>query len=208
MFDYRAELNRRTEQFAGYLRKGHNRAHGIAHGPCFMVFAERPFDDGDEEGELVESETQVVQHATELRPQATLNLEGDLDTVIAVDAPEFSGCEPVSQSRFVQYSFERDWFCADLPVQTLHQPEAAQIIRDRLGFFYLQDRPEFTLFEEDVDGYDPFRKVYIYGDERSAAADLAFIYFGVWKFPVDWQFYVRAAAFSGKHAWEQDHPIE
>ena len=95
----------------------------------------------------------------------------------------------------------------DMPLKTLFRAEAEQILRSRKGFFYLRDRPEFTLKEEPVDGFDPFRKVYIYGDEESAAEDMAFIFFQVWRFPVDWRFYVKAGAFSGKKSWENGLPI-
>lgn len=96
-----------------------------------------------------------------------------------------------------------------MPLQTLYWAEAEQILRCRKGFFYLRDRPQFTLKEEDVDGYDPFRRAYIYGDEESAAEDMAFIFFQVWRFPVDWTFYVKAAAFRDKKTdWEDGTPFE
>ena len=50
--------------------------------------------------------------------------------------------------------------CAGPALQTLYRPEAEQILRSKRGFFYLRDRPEFTLKDEDVEGYDPFRKIY------------------------------------------------
>ena len=98
----------------------------------------------------------------------------------------------------------------DMPIQTLYKAEAEQILRSRKGFFYLKDRPQFTLYEEDVEGYDPFRKIYVYGDEDSAAEDMAFIFFQVWKFPVDWRFYVKASSFHPKKpvVWEWGLPIE
>jgi hypothetical protein len=94
-----------------------------------------------------------------------------------------------------------------MPRQTLFRAEAEQILRRRRGFFYLRDRPEFTLHGEDIDGYDPFRKIYIYRDEESAAEDMAFIFFQIWKFPVDWRFYVTAAAFGQQTDWERGTPI-
>jgi hypothetical protein len=63
-----------------------------------------------------------------------------------------------------------------MPRQTLSRDEAQQIVRYRTGFFYLSDRKQFTLHCEDVEGYDPFRKVYVYRDESSAAEDMAFIF--------------------------------
>lgn len=88
------------------------------------------------------------------------------------------------------------------------KPKAEEIRNCRRGFVYLRDRQQFTLSGEDADGHDPFRKIHIYGDEESAAEDMALIFFKVWKFPVDSRFYVSSAAFSGKNRWEQGFPIE
>ena len=111
-------------------------------------------------------------------------------------------------NRFIQFSFENKWFCIDMPIQTLFRPEAEEILRYRKGFFDLADRKQFTLHGEDVEGHDPFRKIYVYGDEESAAEDMAFVFFQVWKFPVESRLFVSSAAFSGKHDWEQGVPIE
>ena len=110
-------------------------------------------------------------------------------------------------NRYVQFSFEEKFFCLDMPRETLYRAEAEEILRDRRGFFYLRDQPQFTLYGEDVEGHDPFRKVYVYGDERSAAEDTAYVFFKVWKFPIDSPFYVTAASFSGKKQWERGTPI-
>ena len=42
----------------------------------------------------------------------------------------------------------------------------------------------------------------MYGDEESAADDMAFVLFQVWKFPVNSKLFVTAASFNGKHHWE------
>ena len=49
--------------------------------------------------------------------------------------------------------------------------------------------------------------MYVNGDEESAAQDMAFIWFAVWKFPIDWTFFVTAAAFGGGHRFEQACPL-
>ena len=125
------------------------------------------------------------------------------DDSATANVPNMGWRQDDSQNRFIQFSIEHDWFCIDLPRKTLHRAEAEQILRRRQGFFYLRDRPEFTLYGEDVERYDPFRKIYTYGDEDSAAADMAFVFFAVWRFPVDSRFYVSAASFNGKYQWEQ-----
>jgi hypothetical protein len=110
-------------------------------------------------------------------------------------------------NRFVQFSFEADRFCLDLPRDTLRPAEAQQILRERPGFFYLRDRPQFTLRGEDVKGHDPFRKMYRYGDEPDAAQDTAYLFFTLWRLPIDARLYVSAAPFAGPKQWEYGTPI-
>jgi hypothetical protein len=125
------------------------------------------------------------------------------------DLPDEGWRQDDAVPRFVQFAFLPKWFCMDLPRQTLARAEAEIILRDLSGFFFLKDRPEFRLDRnEPVEGYDPFRKIYVYGDEATAAGDTARIFFDVWKFPVDWRFFVTASAFSGKARFESDTPIE
>jgi hypothetical protein len=62
----------------------------------------------------------------------------------------------------------------------------------------MKERPAFKVSvtsEHQVEMCDPFCKVYLHGDERSAAEDTAYIFFALWHFPVDWRFYFTA--FSG-----------
>ncbi len=209
MFDYRQELERRIAQFAGYLRNMHHRAHEEVHGSCFIIFEEQPPSGNSERVALSEAATpalELVQAAFDDAGIASITLADDS---LLIDLPDEGWREDDSQNRFIQFSFERNWFCLDMPLQTLYRAEAEQILRSRHGFFYLRDRPEFTLKGEDVDGYDPFRKIYVYGDEQSAAEDMAFIFFQVWKFPVDWRFFMTAAAFGDKETdWEDGTPLE
>jgi hypothetical protein len=208
MFDYRAEVERRIEQFAHYLKPMHDRAHEEAHGPCFIIFEERRPGGSSGNEELSEEKKLALELVGQAFTDAGIGGSGTLDESVLIDLPDEGWRQDDSQNRFIQFSFERDWFCTDMPLDTLYRPEAEEILRNRQGFFYLRDRKEFTLHEEDVEGHDPFRKVYVYGDEDSAAEDMAYIFFQVWKFPVDSRFYVTAAAFNGKHEWERGHPIE
>ena len=205
MFDYRSELERRIAQFGGYLKPMNHRAHEIAHGPCFMIFEERR-PHGSNDAALVEKRQLALQAV-----QAAFVDSGstcDPDDRALHDLPDEGWRGDNSLNRFIQFSFENEWFCIDMPIQTLFRPEAEAILRYRKGFFYLADRTQFTLHEEDVDGYDPFRKIYLYGDEQSAAEDMAFVFFQVWKFPVTSRLYVRSASFGGTHQWEHGVPID
>lgn len=208
MFDYRQELERRVGQFAGYLKKMHHRAHEEVCGSCFIVFKDSPPANGAGDEALTEAATPALELVVAAFDEARINCATMTDELSFDKLPDERWREDNSQRRFIQFAFARDWFCLDMPIQTLYQAEAEQILGSRSGFFYLRDRPQFTLNEEDVDGYDPFRKIYLYGDEGSAAEDMAFIFFQVWRFPVDWQFFVRAAAFGDKPSdWENGTPM-
>lgn len=205
--DYQKELQRRIDQFASYLSLMHERSHEIAQGSCFIIFADRKGPSRSSDDELVESK-ELVLEAISQAFQGMGNTASLSDEAGFTTTPEEGWREDNSQDRFIQFSFEEKWFCLDMPLQTLFRPEAEKILRDRRGFFYLRDRPKFTLKGEDVDGYDPFRKIYLYGDERAAAEDMAYVWFMVWNYPLEWRLYVKAGAFSGKHQWENDLPIE
>jgi hypothetical protein len=208
MFDYPQELQRRIDQFAEYLKKMYHRSHKEVCGSCFMIFSEdSPTSSSDAPAltEAAKPSLELVASGFDDAGIASITLNDDS---VFIELPDEGWKEDDSQKRFIQFSFEKNWFCMDMPIQTLYRAEAEKIVRSRHGFFYLRDRPEFTLNEEDVDGYDPFRKVYVYGDEDSAAEDMAFIFFQVWRFPVDWQFYVKASAFGDKKTdWEWGTPI-
>jgi hypothetical protein len=73
-----------------------------------------------------------------------------------------------------------------------------QIFQYRQGFFYARNRTDLKWVRANWDvivKWDSLQKVYLYRDEESAAEDMAFIIYQVWKFPVDWPWYVTASAF-------------
>ncbi len=57
------------------------------------------------------------------------------------------------------------------------------------------------------EGYDPFRRVYLYGDEGRTAEDTAFVFYRAWGLPVYSPLYITAASFSGEYRWERGTPI-
>ncbi len=209
MFDYRQELQRRIGQFSGFLKKMYYRSHDEVQGSCFIIFEERPPTNGSGDAALTEAAKPALELVITAFNDAGIASVTVTDESYLIELPGEGWKEDESQSRFIQFSFEENWFCLDMPLQTLYRAEAEQILRSRKGFFYLKDRLEFTLKDEDVDGYDPFRKIYVYGDEDSAAEDMAFVFFQVWRFPVDWRFFVKSAAFGDKKTdWENGAPIE
>ena len=122
-----------------------------------------------------------------------------------VDLPS-ADRSPRESVRYIQIAFLRDCFYLEMPKITLFPNEAALILRQRLGFYYARNRPDLRWVRrnwEDIVKWDPLQKVYLYRDEESAAEDMAFIFFQVWKFPVDWRWYITSAAFHAKHRFEQ-----
>ena len=137
-----------------------------------------------------------------MNERAHAQAHGSCFLIFETQAPGTPG-----KNRYVQFSFERRCFCLDMPRETLRRSEAQRILRERSGFFYLRDRPRFTLRGEEVGDTDPFRKVFIYGEERIAAQDTAYIFFQVFRLPSDSPLYVSAASFSGPQQWELGEPI-
>ena len=174
MSEYHQDVERRIVQFADLLKKMYHRAHEEVSGSCFMIFSEDSSDDergGAHLSAAAKPELELVSTVFGDDAQNSFALD---DSLPFVELPADGWKDESSQARFIQYSFEEKWFCVDLPLQTLYKPEAEQILRSRRGFFFLRDRPEFTLHGEDVEGYDPFRKIYLYGDETAAAEDMGF----------------------------------
>ena len=202
--DYQAELQRRIAQFHRYLEPMDRRAHEDAHGPCYTIFESR-HPDGDFAGQLREEREPAL--AAVAAAFGESDGSPDLGGLQLPDLPEEGWRGDDERIRFVQFSFERDWFCMDLPRQTLSFPEALEILWHSRGFFYLRDKPQFTLLGEPV-GCDPFRRVYLYGDEGTAAEDTAFVFFRVWGLPVDSRLYVSSASFGGAYEWERGVPVE
>ena len=179
------------------------RAHEDAQGPCYSIFENR-HPDGDFGGQATEER----QFSLAALAEAFGGGIGTPETgeTQSPELPEEGWREEGERVRFVQFSFERDWFCMDLPRQMLSFEEAMEVLWHREGFFYLRDKRQFTLHGA-PEGYDPFRRVYLYGEERQAAEDTAFVFFRAWGLPIDSLLYVTAASFSGAYHWERGTPL-
>jgi hypothetical protein len=91
------------------------------------------------------------------------------------------------KSRFVQFWFHaaKPYFYVDLPNTTLHPWEASVLLRDRAGFSYARGDADGDASDEAIATFAPVQKRYEYGDERSAAEDLAYILFSLWRTAVE-----------------------
>jgi hypothetical protein len=201
MAAYLAEKRRCIEQFVDYLRLMSLRRHKVVKRDCFVVFTESAPED-DESPHIKES---VAIPADYLVGGGTSSAGGVPCEFQPSDRPEGDS------SRCIQFAFMRDCFYLDLPNSTLFPNEAELILRCRLRFYYAKNRSDLRWVWanwRDILRWNPLQKVYLYRDEESAAEDMAFIIFQIWKFPVDWPWYVKEASSHSDHRFERGKPLE
>lgn len=210
MSDYHAELDRRIAQFKHYLELMQQRRRGMGGDDCFIIFDDREDPDGPAADHLHESEALVREGVLEGVAWDGGAGSASLDETIVVNLPAEGWRGGDSQLRFIQFRFNERSFDADIPNTTLSRAEAEIILRRRSGFFHAVERLELEhpTNREITKRFGPLRKMYVNGDESCAAEDMAFIWFSVWRFPVNWTFFVTAAAFHGGADWEQGVPIQ
>lgn len=201
MTAYVDEKRRRVEQFAQCLRLMGLRRHKIVKKDCFLIFEESAPEDAD---------TPSIKESAAIRVDCLANGgsgSGD-DDPLDLSSSEWSQAEPF---RYIQFAFTRDCFYLELPNNTVFPEEAELILQQRLGFYYAKNRRDLRWVRsnwKDMVKWEPLQKVYLYRDEESAAEDMAFILFDVWKFPVDWRWYIKAASFHTEHRFEQGKPLD
>ena len=177
------------------------RRHKIVKDDCFLIFGESAPEDTD---------------APHIKESAAIKVDcfADGGSVSGGEEPwdglsgDWQGGE--TQPRYVQFAFRQDCFYMELPNATLFLSEAEQILRHQLGFYWAKNRPDLRWVRgvwKDMVKWNPLQKVYLYGDEQSAAEDMAFILFDMWKFPVDWRWYITAASFRGGHQFARGLPL-
>ena len=194
---YLDEKRRRICQFADHLRLMGLRRHKVVKEDCFIVFDDSPCDD---------AESPKLKESVAIKANA---LSGG--STASGNRPSKHGKQRERRSRYIQFAFMRDCFYVELPNNTLFPPEADQILRCRLGFYWAKSRRDLRWVRacwEDMVEWTPLQKVYIYRDEQSAAEDMAFILFQIWHFPVDTPLFIRASAFYTHHRFENGQRIE
>lgn len=211
---YHEERLRRVGQFTSFVKAMEERTHREAQSDCFLIFAESPKSPRVGNASLHASkelampvEEPVLARAG--KPDFLTTNPGLFtnDGLYPSETPPQSQSNPESP-RFVQFLFRQRTFSMDLPNTTIFPPEIERLLRDRSGFVpeAMIGRP--LTFEEHVQLFDPVSKEYLYGDEQSVAEDTAYVFFDLWRFPVNTRLFVDAAAFDGTHRWERGHPIE
>ena len=175
------QLARRAAQFASLIERLQTMWHARSSDPeCFLVLNEFP----------------VPSARREKTPCA------EDEAASLSDAPRFRQGDD-NFFRYAQIGFHGDWFYLELPNAILFPAEAQRLIQERPGFFYLQDRPDSpSAFSADswtklVRDWNPVQKCYRAGDKMGAATDLAYVWFTLWKVPVEWLFQVKMSYFAG-----------
>jgi len=202
MSSYINEKQLRINQFAEYLRLMGLRRHKVVKDDCFIIFDDSPPEDA-ESPKLKES---VAIKVDCLADGGSASGTGE---PAEYSSNDWQGGE--SQPRYLQFAFKRDCFYMELPNNTVFPPEVEQILRHGMGFYWAQDRPDLSWVRgnwKDMLKWNPLQKLYLYRDEESAAEDMAFILFQVWKFPVNAPLFVKAAAFHTKHRFEHGKRID
>ena len=200
MATYLDENHRRIGQFAQYLRLMGIRRHKVVKGDCFTIF-----DESAPEG----ADAPHIKESVAIKVDCRANGGPASGESGSVDRPS-ANWVPGESFRYLQFAFRRDCFYLELPNATVFPEEARRIMRDCTGFYYARNRIDLPWVRanwKDMVKWDPLQKVYLYRDEESAAADMALIMFRVWNFPVDWTWYVTAAAFGSGCRFEQGRPL-
>jgi len=201
MPNYLDEKRRRIAQFAEYLRLMGLRAHKVVKDSSFIIFDDAPPED---------AESPKLKESVAIKVDA-LAAGGSASGRLGDASVPKHGKPRKRRSRYIQFAFMRDCFYLELPNKTVFPPEAEQILRHRLGFYWAKNRPDLRWVRsnwEDMLTWEPLQKVYLYRDEESAAEDMAFILFQIWHFPVDTPLYVKAASFHTKHRFEHGKRID
>jgi len=109
----------------------------------------------------------------------------------------------------VQLYFKKKWFAIDVPNTNIRPADATKVVRERRGFYREAEHPEMDVTTDvsDLVTFDPIGKKYIYGDEREAAEDVAYLFYDVWGLRPGAELLVAASSFDGP-SWERDVPLE
>ncbi|MEI8373341.1 MAG: hypothetical protein WCJ35_10985 [Planctomycetota bacterium] len=202
MPSYTEEKRRRIEQFAQCLRLMNLRRQKVVKHDCFIIFDEAPPEDA---GSPKLKESVAIKADCIADGGSPSGRLGDFKGLLK------PGKSRKRRSRYLQFAFRRDCFYLELPNNTVFPQEAQQIFQYRLGFYWAKNRPDLRWVRanwEDILTWEPLQKIYLYRDEESAAEDMAFILFQVWKFPVDSPLYIKAASFHTDHHFEHGKQLD
>lgn len=210
--DYSIEKQRRIAQFARSLKPMHRRTVKLVRDCCFAIIEER-YDDWMFSQSLSAARSQAT---SKVAAPALATCGGQLDShgieraVLADDRLVVEGWSADGwrgdnrSNRFIQFVFLERHFEMDLPRPMLWPEEAKQILRDRSGFQFMRES-QSGKNRSTIATFQPLRKPYIHGDVTTAAEDVAWIFFELWRFPVDSKLFLTT--FGGNYQWESGMPL-
>jgi hypothetical protein len=215
MTDYAEEKRLRTAMFERWLKLMLNRRCDERRLDCAITFLESP-PDSCETPQREESRALSLSAVVETEQGTGSSTDFLNEGILRVPVPDSGrgdGQGGRDSHRYLQFAFMKQTFYMDLPKNTLWPDEARRLLSQRSDFIYLGDRrfPWMSLdaWREMVHTWAPVQKEYSNSDPRTAAEDMAFILFTLWRFPLDWQFYRRALVFNRrkKRDWEGEGPV-
>ena len=205
---------RQIAAFTRYLELMLNRRKKVDGGDSFIIFQDE--DPGAKPADVVDKSRAKDLALMLAAGNGVLDLS-DRDIILPGGTCGDDHCEGGSggsrHPHYVQLCFQQCTFFMDLPTPVITPCEAEQLMARRSGFFWLRNRRPMSYsmesWKEIIKNWNPVRKEYINSDARSAAEDIAFIWFRLWKYPPNWQFWYQAHTFhdNRKHDWEGDYPV-
>jgi hypothetical protein len=104
------------------------------------------------------------------------------------DQPPAGNDQP---GRFAQFWISTGTFYMELPNTTITTAEAEVLLRDKPKFFFVSTRQKSEDPEASVNEFNPLHREYVYGEEKLAAEEMAYVLFDLWKLPLDLSFKVE-----------------
>ncbi len=218
MDEYSKLVRGRIELFDTYLKRMVQHRSDEGGLDCAVVFREDP-PHGSDAPRLEESKAKALELIVAGPGVRSANGEGPLDqSIIRVpshaepDASSGGGSDRVG--RFLQFAFMKSTFYMDIPNSALFPDEAERLFKQRAGFFYLRDRRwpwmSLEIWQDLVRRFNTFQKEYMNSDTRAAAEDMAYVFYTLWKFPIDWQFFYRSMVFWAPKQpdWTGEGPVK
>ncbi len=202
MFDYAAEKQRRIQQFAHVFEPMHHRTVNVVMDCCFLRIEERENPWSSKRSlEASRVNEKVLSNAV------IDTLEGSFETTPDIEGWSDNGWREDDQScRYVQCVFLEKHFEIDLPRPTLWPMEAKQLLQRRNGFFFLGERGGAETQASVIERFHPLRKAYVHGDHYSVAEDVAYIFFDLWRFPIDTRLFL--STWGGRNQWDSGRPLD
>ncbi|MCE9582758.1 MAG: hypothetical protein K8T20_09715, partial [Planctomycetes bacterium] len=197
------ERRRRVLQLENYLALMSRRVRQEGKGESYAVIDEEP-EVGAENGMRLAGRVRAAASVDDVAEQRD-DQRNDPDPYFVREPDPWTVRE--RSLRFMQFGFCEKWFFMEMTISTLAASEAARLLDERTGFRYAGTGQPWGYRTTLVRRHDPFGKVYLYGDEGVAAEDAAWVWFNLWKFPLDSALLVRAASFDGRFRFEHGHRL-